>query len=121
MQLAEELKQHAIFRIRRSAQRIESCFAWLDEAEIWEDISPHLVSPGNHLLHCIGNLSQHICAGLGNVPYARHRQAEFTEKPALTKAQLLNQLNATIEQSIQVITKLTDTEFTQEYVIRLPT
>jgi uncharacterized damage-inducible protein DinB len=116
--IAEEVKKNAIFRIQRSASRIATCFNFLDETEIWKDFNPHLVSVGNLLLHVMGNITQHIISGLGNEPYTRQRDREFTGKPNLTKTQLLDQFTVTIEKAVQVIERLQDEDLARMYWIQ---
>ena len=113
-----EVKKNAIFRMQRSVSRIAKCFTFLEEDDIWKDFNPHLVSVGNLLLHVMGNITQHIISGLGQEPYTRHREREFTDKPNWNKAQLLDQFMATLAKAVQVIERLQDEDLTRMYWIQ---
>ncbi len=116
--LADEVKAKAIAVVRQSEERIAKCLSFLEEGEVWHDVNPHLVSIGNLILHLMGNLSQHVLGGLGRGAYIRHRSREFTEKPALTKAELLGRFRQVLEGVRQVIAALQSDDLTRRYVIQ---
>lgn len=118
MNLTEEITQTAIFKLTRSSNRIIRCFDFLEEEDIWQDVNAQLVSPGNLVLHLIGNITQHILSGLGRASYTRRRDQEFVDKPNLPKAQLLQMFTTTIDQAIQVIQNLQAEDLVRLYRIQ---
>src|SRR5574340_1055766 len=88
--------------------RIEAAVAVLSEEQIWWRPNGATNSVGNHLLHLQGNLSQWVLAGLGRLPYERHRQQEFAATGGPSKQQLLAGIRRVIEQCQTVIRALPD-------------
>ncbi len=116
--LADEVKTKAIAEVRQSEERITRCLSFLEEGEVWRDFNPHLVSVGNLILHLMGNLSQHVLSGLGRSAYTRQRSHEFTDKPGLTKAELLARFGQVLEGVRRVIAALQPDDLTRRYVIQ---
>jgi hypothetical protein len=101
--IADEVKSTAAKRIRRGVDRLDKALAFLEDADLWKDFNPNLVSVGNLILHLIGNVSQHVLSGLGGQSYTRHRDREFTDKPALSKADLIARLHDTVDAAARVL------------------
>ncbi|RXK87757.1 hypothetical protein EST62_06365 [Chlorobaculum sp. 24CR] len=53
------------------AGRLATCIDAVDEARLWDDFAPNLASPGNLVLHLVGNLSQYVLKTLGGREYHR--------------------------------------------------
>lgn len=66
--------------ISEGADRIAVCLDALDSQRLWTDFAPNLSSPGNLVLHLIGNLSQYVARTLGGKPFHRDRAKEFAGK-----------------------------------------
>ncbi len=105
--VADEVQRVAAKRLRRGLGRITTSLNLLREEDVWMDFNSNLVSIGNHILHLIGNLNQHIISGLGGEQYTRERAREFTDKPGSSRADLLEKLTATVEKAVTVIENLT--------------
>ncbi len=116
--LVDELKAAAVATMRRNLQGITKCVDLLDEAELWKDFNSNLVSIGNLLLHLSGNLSQYILSGLGGESYSRQRAREFSDKPLLGKAELLERFKQIIERAVSVVEALSSESLTRLYVIQ---
>lgn len=113
-QLADSSVEH----LREGLERIGKCLALLSPDKIWHDHNRNLVSVGNLILHLQGNVSQYIINGLGGEPYTRHRDAEFTAKPNLSAAELLERISGTVERACGIIGQLQEEELTREYSIQ---
>ena len=70
--------------------------AYPDEDSLWQVPGQINNSAGNLALHLVGNLSQFIGDDLGDVPFARNREAEFTRRN-VPRAELLSGLERTRE------------------------
>ena len=70
--------------------------AYPDEDSLWQVPGQINNSAGNLALHLVGNLSQFIGDDLGDVPFARNREAEFTYRN-VPRAELLSGLERTRE------------------------
>lgn len=70
--------------------------AYPDESLLWKE-APGIANPaGTLVLHLCGNLRHFVGAVLGGLPYQRDRDAEFSRRD-VSRAELLTQLDATIE------------------------
>ena len=116
--IADEIIKTSIDRIKINSDKIIKCIDYLNEAELWKDFSPHLVSYGNLLLHLIGNISQYIISGLGNTYLKRERDLEFTGKPGYSKEQLKENFLSTINKAVEVIESLDENSLTRIYNIQ---
>ncbi len=86
--------------------RIEGALALLSEEQIWWRPNPATNSVGNQLLHLQGNLSQWVLAGLGSLPYQRHRSEEFATLGGPGKEELLAGTRKVIRRCQEVIRSL---------------
>jgi hypothetical protein len=58
------------------------------------------------LLHLSGNVRQWIIAGVGTTEDTRVRELEFAEQGPLPKADLIEKLQATVEEAVEVLAGL---------------
>jgi len=77
--------------------KIERCLEKLTDEQIWWRPNTESNSIGNLLLHLSGNARQWIVCGLGVEVDARKRQAEFDERRAIPREELLSRLRGTVE------------------------
>jgi uncharacterized damage-inducible protein DinB len=116
--LVDELKTAAVATMRRNLQGIVKCVNLLDEGELWKDFNGNLVSIGNLLLHLSGNISQYILSGLGGESCTRQRAREFSDKPQLGKAELLDRFTQIIDQALRVVEALPSESLTRISIIQ---
>ena len=116
--IAAETIRVATNRIKRGLNRIDKSLQSLDESDLWKDFNPHLVSVGNIILHLIGNVNQHLVAGLGRGDYTRHRDREFVDKPCIAKGELLDRLAETVGRAIGVLEELVGDDLEDTYTIQ---
>lgn len=83
--------------------RIEHATRQLDDAQIWERHDDAMNSIGNLLLHLCGNLRQWIICGLGGAADDRDRPAEFAQREAIPREDLLYGIRATVEEAKEVL------------------
>lgn len=76
--------------------KIERCLEQLTDEQIWWRSNEQCNSIGNLILHLCGNARQWIVCGLGSEPDARIRDAEFAQRDALPRTQLLELLRTTV-------------------------
>ena len=88
MSLAPNLAQLYRRDLSRLIQQIE---AFPDEEMLWRPFPGVTNSAGNLTLHIEGNLREYIGRQIGNVPYDRKRDLEFSSK-GLTKQELITRL-----------------------------
>ena len=81
--------------------------AYKTDEDLWivkEGISN---SGGNLALHLVGNLNHFVGAIIGKNGYVRQREKEFSDT-GLTKAELLEMIDATVEMITEVLKGLND-------------
>jgi uncharacterized damage-inducible protein DinB len=83
--------------------KIERCLEKLNDDEVWWRADAGSNSIGNLLLHLAGNMRQWIVSGVGSVPDARERQAEFDAREGLGRAELLERVRRTLDEADAVL------------------
>ena len=82
----------AAFRTRVTGvfpSQIRTALASLTEEQVWWRPNEKSNSVGNLVLHLTGSLNHFLNRNLGGIPYDRDRAAEFAERRALPKSELL--------------------------------
>ena len=81
--------------------------AYTNEADLWIIQDGISNSPGNLSLHLVGNLKHFVGKMLGNIPYERQRDKEFSDKN-ISASVLLNSIDETIEAVKQTLENLSE-------------
>jgi len=79
----------------------------LPEDTLWWRANDQSNSTGNLLLHLAGNVRQWMISGVGRAADVRHRAAEFAAADGLPRAELLANLNQTLDEVDRVLGALT--------------
>jgi hypothetical protein len=98
--------------------RLRATVEPLTPEQIWWRPNQASNSMGNLVLHLNGNVGQWLVASFNRQPDHRDRPAEFNETGLIPAAELLGKLAATIEQSAQVLARLTEAELLSPYDIQ---
>ena len=98
--------------------KIRSCLALLGDAEIWWRPNQHSNSIGNLMLHLNGNVRQWIVSGLGGGPDERRRDGEFTARSGMTRSELLEQLDETLQEAVATLHSLEPDSLERTYQIQ---
>ena len=101
--LIAEFIHHSVNRMQENTKRIWGCFQELNENDIWTYPNESSNSIGNLILHLCGNIRQYIISSLGQRKDNRERDKEFSEKGGYIKSELLDQLNKTIHEAVEII------------------
>ncbi|WP_099572245.1 DinB family protein [Maribacter sp. 4U21] len=108
-QLVQELVNNALYRMDESTRMIKKSLENVSDEELWSKPNASLNSIANLLLHLCGNISQYVISSLGETEDKRERDAEFTTGGGLTKKELLQKLEETVDMAKRIIYD-TDTE-----------
>lgn len=108
--LAQEFVEQSVAKMEENGPRIEKCLKVLNEEEIWKRPNTSSNSVGNLILHLCGNITQYIISSLGETEDKRERDKEFSALSGYNKAELMDRLKSTADQSIQVIQGLTEVD-----------
>jgi uncharacterized damage-inducible protein DinB len=79
----------------------------LPEDALWWRANDQSNSVGNLLLHLAGNVRQWMVSGVGRAPDVRHRAAEFAAQDGPSRAELLANLDRTLDEVNHVLSGLT--------------
>ena len=111
MTLANELA--ALFRrdLSRLIQQIES---YPNDEMVWRTHPAITNSAGNLVLHLEGNLREYIGRQLGNIPYSRKRELEFSSK-GIGREELIRRVAELKVAVPSVIERLSPEQFELEY------
>ncbi len=103
MNQTKEFIDQAILRLHENTEKLEKCFAELNEEDVWKRPNDSSNSVGNIVLHLCGNITQYIISSLGGAEDQRNRDEEFAAREGHAKAELLRLLKKTVDESICVI------------------
>lgn len=87
--------------------KIRKCVERLSDEDIWWRPNDESNSVGNLILHLSGNVRQWIISGIGGADDRRERQKEFDRREGVSKAELLQLLSSTLEETEDVLRKVT--------------
>lgn len=110
-QLVEELVKNALYRMDESTRMIIMSLDELTDDEVWQKPNASLNSIANLILHLCGNISQYIISSLGETEDKRNRDGEFIAISGLTKIELLQKLDDTVNTAKRVIFDATIAQF----------
>src|SRR5688572_10770653 len=88
--------------------------SFTDDEKLWGANPSVPNSPGNLMLHLMGNLNHYIGAKLGNTGYVRNRPLEFSSEP-VPLSEMKGQLDSTRAVVIDSIARLSDDDLLADY------
>lgn len=94
---------HSGKKLRQLAGRVETCLGKLNEEQVWARGTENENAIGNLALHLCGNVRQWICAGVGEHPDVRERDAEFAARGGVSVGALTERLRQTVEEAVSII------------------
>ena len=97
--------------LKSLARQLES---FTDERDIWKTMPGIANSAGTLTLHLAGNIQHFVGMQLGGSSYKRDRDAEFKRRD-VPRAELLQQVQASIDAVQRVMPTLTDEALDQPY------
>jgi uncharacterized damage-inducible protein DinB len=83
--------------------QILSCVEDLSEEQLWWRPNEESNSVGNLVLHLSGSIRHYISKTVGGIEYERNRPAEFSERQALPKEQVIATFKETLAQVRQIL------------------
>jgi uncharacterized damage-inducible protein DinB len=86
--------------------QIRECVERLSEEQLWWRPNEQSNSVGNLVLHVSGSTMHFLCRNIGGFEYERDRPAEFLEHGPMSKQQLLEIFNETIEKAAHTFDSL---------------
>ncbi len=86
--------------------KIERSLALLKEEQIWWRSNQQSNSVGNLVLHLTGNVRQWIVVGLGGATDTRDRDAEFAQRDAIPRDEIIGRLKQTLHEADETLAAL---------------
>jgi uncharacterized damage-inducible protein DinB len=105
-------------KLRQLASRIETCLGELNEEQVWARGGENENAIGNLSLHLCGNVRQWIVAGVGGLPDARQRDAEFAARGGLGIPELSRRLRTTVADAAAVLDAVTPERLSERVTIQ---
>lgn len=100
-------------KLRQFLSRIHVCLDKLDEERIWLRAGDNSNAVGNLCLHLAGNVRQWILHGVAGQPDVRQRDDEFAARGLVSKAELWQRLNATVQEACAVLEQVPAEDLTR--------
>ena len=92
--------------------------AYTNETDLWKTAEGISNSSGNLCLHLVGNLKHFVGKTLGNIPYERVREKEFSDKN-IPIAVLEKSIGETLDGVLKTLQNLNDSELNSIYPINV--
>ena len=112
-ELASAAGTEAAAELTAALAKIKHCLGQLSDEQVWWRSHPALNSIGNLILHLGGNLRQWIVAGIGGSADVRKRPAEFAQRGGIPKEELLQSLEAIVDEANTALCRLTADQLVQ--------
>ncbi len=93
--------------VRVFPAQVRAAVASLTDEQIWWRPNESSNSIGNILIHVTGSLNHFLNRNLGKLDYLRDRPAEFAERRAIPKAELLEAFDAMVAEADRTFAALT--------------
>jgi uncharacterized damage-inducible protein DinB len=101
------------------ADRIDVCLSKLSHEQLWLRGGENENAVGNLVLHLAGNVRQWIIASLGNQPFQRDRDSEFSARGGPAAAELSVKLRETVVEANRIISGLTARQLTAMHKVQV--
>ena len=98
--------------------RLRACVESLTDEQVWWRPNPSSNSIGNLVLHLTGNVRQWLVASFEQLADDRDRPREFSERQPASRTELLERLDATLQQGAKVLSRLTETDLRATFHIQ---
>jgi uncharacterized damage-inducible protein DinB len=98
--------------------RLKRALELLPAEDLWWRPHESVLSTGVVLTHLEGNVRQWILSGIGDIPDARDRAAEFAATDGADAETLLARLKETVDESCRLIEALDESQLNATYPIQ---
>jgi len=116
--LERQFLDHSADKLRQYTGRIGTCLGMLNEEQVWARGGENENAVGNLVLHLCGNVRQWIVSGVGGRSDSRDREREFRTRGGVPAGELMDRLQATVEEAAEVIRAVTAARMAERLVIQ---
>src|SRR5947208_3490740 len=115
----EFIEASRVFLIDDFLPKLKHCVEDMSEQDVWWRPNEHSNSVGNLILHLCGNMKQWIVKSIGGGQFERDREAEFTERRAVPKAELIAKLDAAVHEVDRVLEHLSPATLLDHFPVQV--
>jgi len=115
---AEFIEASCVFLKTDFLPKLLHCLDAMTDDQIWWRPNEQSNSVGNLVLHLRGNLKQWIVVPLGGGKFRRDRNAEFTTREGVPKAQLIADIQAAVEEVNTVLKSFAANQLLVRYPVQ---
>jgi uncharacterized protein DUF1572 len=98
--------------------RLRGCVEPLTDEQVWWRPNEASNSIGNLILHLDGNVRQWLVSSFNRLEDARDRPAEFSARQGISRSALLSQLDGTLREAAEVLSRLTEAQLLATFHIQ---
>jgi uncharacterized damage-inducible protein DinB len=98
--------------------QVKYCLEQMPDSDLWWRPNEQSNSVGNLVLHLCGNMRQWIVSSIGGVPFERDRDAEFSERRPVSKAELIARIDAVVNDVDKVLESLPTAGLLQRFAVQ---
>ena len=116
---AEFLEASCVFLKEDFLPKLLHCLERMTDDQIWWRPNEQSNSVGNLVLHLRGNLRQWIVSGIGGERFRRDRDREFTTRDRVSKAELIEGIQAAVADVERVLQNVTASQLLVRYPVQV--
>ena len=115
---AEFIEASRVFLTKDLLPRLIDCVEKMSEEDIWWRPNEQSNSVGNLVLHLCGSVRQWVVATIGGARVHRNRDAEFSTRERLPKAELIERLRSAMSEVDDVLAGLPENRLLVRYMVK---
>ncbi len=115
---AEFIEASRVFLTNDFLPRLIHCLEQMPDEDIWWRPNERSNSVGNLVLHLCGNVRQWIVATIGGAKFQRDRNAEFSTRDPIPKAELIARIRSAVQEVDDVLEKLPANRLMVHYMVQ---
>jgi len=114
----EFIEASRLFLIDDFLPKLKHCLEDMSDEDLWWRPNEQSNSAGNLVLHLCGNMKQWILNSMGGSAFQRDRDREFSERRAVSKAELIASISGTVTDVDSVLGRLSQPELLERFPVQ---
>jgi uncharacterized damage-inducible protein DinB len=98
--------------------KAKHCLEGMRDEDLWWRPNERSNSVGNLILHLCGNMKQWIVNSMGGGQFERDREAEFSERRPVARAELVDRIEATVMEVDKVLESLSPSGLLERFPVQ---
>ena len=117
----EFIEASRIFLKDDFSPKAKHCLEAFSDQDLWWRPNEESNSVGNLVLHLCGNMRQWIVNSMGGGQFERNRDAEFSERKAVPKAELIARLDQVVNEVDEALERLSPDGLLERFPVQIYT